>query len=139
MTPDTPKKLNEDSPSPPERDKVTEKDQLFFAALKNLAESKRRSFMDQAGTWIQLIATLATLFVLVYGFFKFRSLDELAKTSETTTKVVTVRYDKAIRIGIDGDFGFSCGDVFVEDIDDLSCHRCRTYPHRRFLEPMTNE
>src|SRR6266404_2457726 len=104
MASNMPEKPNEDPVQPmSQEDKATEDDPIWVA-LKRIVESKKeRSVMDQAGAVLQLLATLATLFFLIYGFVKFSKLDELAKKSETTSKAVTARYDKASRISVNGD------------------------------------
>jgi len=104
MASTTPQKPNEDPVQPMSQgDKAAEDDPILIA-LKRIVESKKeRSLMDQAGTGLQLLLTLATLFFLIYGFVRFSTLDELAKRSETTSKVVTAGYDKASRLSIDGD------------------------------------
>lgn len=104
MTLNTPEKPDDDPAHPVSPKGKAAEDDPILVALKRLVESKKeRSVMDQAGSVLQLLATLATLFFLIYGFAKFSNLDEMAKTSETTSKVVTARYDKASRISVDGD------------------------------------
>ena len=103
MAIDPQEKSAEVSAPPSSQENRTVENDSLLVALKRIVEAKKdRSFMDEVGALLQLLATLATLFFLIYGFVKFSNLDELAKTSETATKVVAARYDKAIRISIDG-------------------------------------
>jgi hypothetical protein len=104
MDSNTQEKPNEDPGQPISQEHKAIEDDPILVALKRLVESKKEpSLMDRVGAMLQLLATLATLFFLIYGFVKFSNLDELAKKSETTSKVVTARYDKAFRINVDGD------------------------------------
>jgi hypothetical protein len=105
MASNPPEKPNKHHGRPmPQKAKAAEDDPIL-ASLKQIVESKKeRSVMDQAGAVLQLLATLATLFFLIYGFVKFSNLDEIARKSEATSKVVTARYDKSSRTSVDGDF-----------------------------------
>jgi hypothetical protein len=116
MASSTPEKPNQDPVQPVSKADKAADDDPILVALKRIVESKKeRSVMDQLGNVLQLLATLATLFFLVYGFIRFSELDELAKRSETTSKVVTAQYDKASRISVDGNL-----DVEVDKKSEAS-------------------
>ena len=85
-------------------------------AIAQLREGRKpHSRLDTVASIAQLVTTVATLALLLYGFVKFSRLDELAKNSEATSKAVAAQYDKARRLRFKNELSVD-GDKVANDL-----------------------